>query len=81
MSAYCYDDYFNETFDLDDFLNVVTALDANLNLQKPIKPLKKKTKKSYAVQIVELKQEIMDLRQEIEARDSQLLSLLHNLHR
>ena len=88
MSVYCYEEYFNESFDFQDFCEIVASLSPNVDYSLTIplavveveeyKPLQKKAKKTYAAQIQELKDEILQLREEIEVRDTQLLALIYN---
>jgi hypothetical protein len=88
-NEYTYDNYFDNDYDLNDFIDAVDlwlAETAPSVVEEPIivttKKRKtatsqpKKPKKNYTMQLMELKQEIKDLRQEIEVRDAQLLSLI-----
>lgn len=82
-STFNIETYFNSEFDLFDFFDVVESFDVPITSEvvqikeekSTERPLKKQ-KKTYAIQIMELKQEIMELRQEVEMRDAQLLSLI-----
>lgn len=86
MEGFCYEEYFNDCFNYDDFCQVVDSLvpEVEYIVDVPLvsikveeyKPPLKKAKKTYAAQIQELKDEILQLREEIEVRDSQLLALI-----
>lgn len=76
MCSYSYETYFNEFFELQDFFDVVDSLVIEVEPVEVVEQPKKKAKKSYAVQIGELKQEIINLRQEIEIQNHQMLSLI-----
>jgi hypothetical protein len=76
MSAFCYENYFNDSFELEDFYEIVNSLVVDAKPVEVVEQPKKKAKKSYAMQIGELKQEIISLRQEIEIQNHQMLSLI-----
>lgn len=73
---FSYENYFNEFFELQDFYDVVDSLVVDVKPVEIVEQPKKKAKKSYAVQIGELKQEIINLRQEIEIQNHQMLCLI-----
>jgi hypothetical protein len=88
-NEYVYNNYFDNDYDLNDFIESVELwlAEAEPNVvEEPTIPTTKKRKtpatqpkkpkKNYTMQLMELKQEIKDLRQEIEVRDAQLLSLI-----
>ena len=91
LNEFKYDSYYDNDFDLYDFIDSVDLWLAEAEVQPEITeepiaftpkkrkittPQAKKPKKNYTMQLMELKQEIKDLRQEIEVRDAQLLSLI-----
>lgn len=86
MNVFEFDTYFNNGFEIEDFFEIVDSFEsaneqkqaklAKKQKQKEEKITLKKVKKTYAAQITELKQEIMELRQEMELRDAQILSLI-----
>lgn len=88
MDDYAYDLYFNNEFSFDDFVCVVDSFDTPALVvdtqcsprkrSKLASPSPKTKKKTYALQIVELKQEIVDLRLEMELREAQILSLIQH---
>lgn len=89
LDEFSYDNYFDDSFTLNDFItNVELWLEQTPSEQaeEPVEPTSKKRKtpsvqakkpkKNYTMQLMELKQEIKDLRQEIEVRDAQILALI-----
>lgn len=89
MDSYNYDEYFNQSYGIEDFFNIVASLvpDVEYYVDEPVvivevvevqKPVFKKAKKTYAAQMQELKNEILNLRQEVEVRDAQLLALIYS---
>lgn len=87
MDDYCYEAYFNETYDIDDFFNTVASLTPGVEywVEEPVVKREvnivsavKKAKKTYAAQMQELKDEILNLRKEVEVRDAQLLALIYS---
>lgn len=88
-----FETYFNSEYDISDFIQVVEDLvveseESTLCIEIP-KEKRRKTctpnssprtpKKTYAAQIMELRQEVLDLRQEIELRDTHIFALINEL--
>lgn len=73
--------YFDEDFSVDDFLNIVMdASDINEGQNMPpLKKPKSPRRKTFGALINELRDEINDLKLEIELRDAYIYAMLNDL--
>jgi hypothetical protein len=75
------DNYFTEDFTVDDFLDIVMAPSIMVPKEENTPPIKPKSprRKTFGALINELRDEIHDLKLEIEIRDTYIMAMINDL--